>query len=84
MKISPMDIQKQTFGPKFRGIDPEEVRSYLTLVAEEVAALQRERDVLEHGVRGEQVRRVAKAALVEAGIVGVDRREHCRAGRVDR
>ncbi len=51
MKISPMDIQKQTFGPKLRGIDPEEVRSYLTLVAEEVAALQRERDALDQEVQ---------------------------------
>ncbi|HET7294493.1 MAG TPA: DivIVA domain-containing protein [Vicinamibacteria bacterium] len=46
MKISPMDIQKQTFGPKLRGFDREEVRSYLNLVAEEVAAVQRERDTL--------------------------------------
>ncbi len=44
MKISPMDIQKQTFGQQLRGFDKEEVKSYLNLVAEEVAALQRERD----------------------------------------
>jgi cell division initiation protein len=46
MKISPMDIQRQTFARRIRGLDPEEVRSYLTLVAEEVAALQHERDDL--------------------------------------
>jgi cell division initiation protein len=46
MKISPMDIQKQTFGRKLRGFDPEDVKTYLSLVAEEVAALQRERDSL--------------------------------------
>ena len=46
MKISPMDIQRQTFGRRFRGLDPEEVRTYLALVAEEVAALQHERDDL--------------------------------------
>jgi cell division initiation protein len=46
MKISPMDIQRQTFARKFRGLDPEEVRTYLALVAEEVAALQHERDDL--------------------------------------
>ncbi len=46
MKISPMDIQRQIFSRRLRGYDPEEVRTYLNLVAEEVAALQRERDAL--------------------------------------
>jgi cell division initiation protein len=46
MKISPMDIQRQTFARRIRGLDPEEVRTYLALVAEEVAALQHERDDL--------------------------------------
>jgi cell division initiation protein len=51
MKISPMDIQRQTFGRKFRGFDGDEVRSYLNIVAEEVAALQRERDAFEQEVQ---------------------------------
>ena len=51
MKISPMDLQRQTFGIKFRGYDKEDVRTYLNLVAEEVAALQRDRDSLEREVQ---------------------------------
>jgi cell division initiation protein len=51
MKISPMDIQRQTFARRLRGFDPEEVRTYLSLVAEEVAALQRDRDTLEQQVQ---------------------------------
>ncbi|PYQ46407.1 MAG: hypothetical protein DMF77_00895 [Acidobacteria bacterium] len=47
MKISPMDIQRQTFGQRFRGLDRDEVRAYLNIVAEEVAALQMERDRLD-------------------------------------
>ena len=47
MKISPMDIQRQTFGQRFRGLDPDEVRAYLNIVAEEAAALQMERDRLD-------------------------------------
>jgi cell division initiation protein len=47
MKISPMDIQRQAFSRRFRGLDEDEVRSYLHLVAEEVAAIQRERDLLD-------------------------------------
>jgi len=54
MKISPMDIQRQTFAARFRGFDREEVRTYLSLVAEEVAAIQRERDTLEHQLQNLQ------------------------------
>jgi cell division initiation protein len=51
MKISPMDLQRQTFGQRLRGFDTAEVRTYLNIVAEEVAALQRERDGLEQEVQ---------------------------------
>jgi cell division initiation protein len=46
-----MDLQRQTFGLQFRGYDKEDVRTYLNLVAEEVAALQRDRDSLEREVQ---------------------------------
>jgi cell division initiation protein len=59
MKILPMDIQRQSFGQKFRGFDPEEVRGYLTIVAEEVASIQGERDRLDHEIQS------LKAALEE-------------------
>ena len=51
MKISPMDIQRQAFGRKMRGLDADEVRAYLNIVAEEVAILQMERDRLHHEVQ---------------------------------
>ena len=54
MKISPMDIQRQTFTQKFRGFDREEVRTYLALVAEELASLQREHDSLAQKVQSLQ------------------------------
>jgi cell division initiation protein len=50
VKVSPMDIQKQVFGKRLRGYDRDEVRTYLSYVAEEVASLQRERDALEQEV----------------------------------
>ena len=46
-----MDIQRQTFGRKFARLDPDEVRAYLNIVAEEVAALQMERDRLDQEVQ---------------------------------
>jgi cell division initiation protein len=51
MKISPMDLQRQTFAQRWRGFDTAEVRTYLNIVAEEVAALQRERDGLDQEVQ---------------------------------
>ncbi|HVR70420.1 MAG TPA: DivIVA domain-containing protein [Vicinamibacteria bacterium] len=54
MKISPMDIQRQEFARVMRGYDREEVRTYLNIVAEEVAALQRERDSFDQQVQNMQ------------------------------
>jgi cell division initiation protein len=54
MKISPMDIQRQEFTRVLRGYDREEVRTYLNIVAEEVAALQRERDSFDQQVQNMQ------------------------------
>jgi cell division initiation protein len=46
-----MDIQRQAFGRRFRGLDPDEVRTFLSLLAEEVAALQREKSEVEQQLR---------------------------------
>jgi cell division initiation protein len=39
MKISPLDIKKQDFGKKFRGYRPDEVHSFLNMVAGEMEGL---------------------------------------------
>ena len=51
MKITPMDVQRQAFSTRFRGLDPDEVRGHLTLVAEELAAVERERAGLDQQVK---------------------------------
>ncbi len=51
MKITPMDVQRQAFSRRFRGLDSDEVRGYLTMVAEELAAVERERSGLEQQVK---------------------------------
>jgi cell division initiation protein len=51
VKVNPMDIQKQTFGKRWRGFDRDEVRTYLNYLAEEYALLQRERDSLAQEVQ---------------------------------
>jgi cell division initiation protein len=51
MKITPMDVQRQAFSRRFRGLDADEVRGYLNLVAEELASVERERSGLEQQVK---------------------------------
>jgi len=51
MKLSPSDVQRQAFGTRFRGFDPDEVRAFLAAVAEEMAAIQREKDDIDQQLR---------------------------------
>ena len=51
MKLTPADIQRQSFSSRFRGFDRDEVRAFLAAVAEETAALQREMDATEQQLR---------------------------------
>jgi cell division initiation protein len=51
MKLTPTDIQRQSFSARFRGFDRDEVRAFLAAVAEEMAALQREMDGTEQQLR---------------------------------
>ncbi len=86
MKISPMDIQKQTFDGQMRGYDKEEVRTYLSLVAEEVAALQRERDALAQDLQNvrdlldehRQREQILKNTLLTAQRVSEEIKENAR------
>ena len=39
MKLSPLDIKKQEFGKKFKGFSPDEVNSFLDMIADEMEDL---------------------------------------------
>ena len=47
MALTPLDIRKQTFAPKLRGVDPNEVEQFLALVADEFERRLAELDRLE-------------------------------------
>ncbi len=47
MRLTPLDIKKQEFKRLMRGYDPEEVHTFLEMVAEEFEILQREKNRLE-------------------------------------
>jgi cell division initiation protein len=51
MKLTPADVQRQIFSSRFRGFDPDEVRTFLAAVAEEMAGLQREKDLVAQQLR---------------------------------
>jgi cell division initiation protein len=51
MKLTPADIQRQTFSRRFRGFDRDEVMAFLAAVAEEMASLQREQTETEQQLR---------------------------------
>ena len=55
-RLTAMDIEKQEFGRRLRGYDPEEVRLYLRSVAEEVERLN-----LENGRLLEEIGELAAA-----------------------
>lgn len=50
MKISSIDIQRQKFGTKLKGYDPEEVQNFLIGVAEELEELNRQNDLYKQEV----------------------------------
>jgi cell division initiation protein len=51
MKLTPTDIQRQSFSSRFRGFDRDEVMAFLAAVAEEMATLQREQAETEQQLR---------------------------------
>jgi cell division initiation protein len=51
MKLTPSDVQRQSFDTRFRGFDRDEVRTFLAAVAEEMAALLREKEETEQQLR---------------------------------
>jgi cell division initiation protein len=50
MKISAIDIQRQSFRIKLKGFDQEEVRNFLISVSEEVEELNRQNEVYRHEI----------------------------------
>jgi len=56
MKITPLDIQKKTFKTAFRGLDPDEVDSFLDLVAGELEEVVKENITLSEDLRRKATR----------------------------
>lgn len=53
MELSPLEITQREFGRKFRGLDPEEVQTFLEQIAEEMTRL-----LHETGDRAAQIQRL--------------------------
>lgn len=86
MKLTPSDVQRQAFSRRFRGLDPDEVRAFLAAVAEEMAAMLREKEHTEQEllhleliVREHREREaILKNTLLTAQKVAEDIRETAR------
>ena len=52
MKITPLDMRRQEFGRKMRGIDPDEVETFLEMVADEFEAVIKENTTLRDRISG--------------------------------
>ncbi|MBM3319993.1 MAG: DivIVA domain-containing protein [Candidatus Eisenbacteria bacterium] len=84
MKISPLDIRKQTFRKALRGLDEQEVASFLEMVADEVEEVVQENRVLRDriatsDIQLENYRRIEEAlrnALVTAEKVARDTKKN--------
>jgi cell division initiation protein len=78
--LSPLEIQKQTFGRVLKGYNADDVRAYLHLVAEEIERLLRDTDRLsrENGMLREDLEdhtsreRILKDTLLSAQKVAED------------
>ena len=51
MKLTPLDIQRHSFQTRFRGVDRDEVTTFLNLVAEEMEQLRAENEKLSEETR---------------------------------
>ena len=51
MKLTPLDIQRQSFQAQFRGFDRDEVTTFLNVVAEEMEQLRSENEKLQEETR---------------------------------
>ncbi len=51
MKLTPLDIQRQSFQVRFRGFDRDEVTTFLNVVAEEMEQLRSENEKLQEEAR---------------------------------
>ena len=49
MTISPLDVRNQVFRRRFRGYDPDEVKTFLDAVADYMEEMLKEKEVLEKG-----------------------------------
>lgn len=84
--LTPLEIQKQTFGRKFKGYDADEVRAYLQMVAEEIERLVKDVDRLsrENAMLREdlddhnQRERILKDTLLSAQKVSEDVKSNAR------
>lgn len=86
MEVTPLEIQKQSFGRTMRGYSEDEVRAFLHLVAEEVETLLKQKELLnrenmllrEEVAENQEREKILKDTLLSAQKVSDDVRINAR------
>ncbi len=84
MRMTPLDVQSHRFGRRFSGFDPDEVQTFLRLVAEDYESLLHENESLRDRVRRVETRveellsdeKLLKETLVSAQALGEELRRN--------
>jgi cell division initiation protein len=86
MKLTPLDIQRQSFQARFRGFDRVEVTTFLDVVAEEMEQLRSENEKMQEEVRRQSAllsehherEQILKNTLVSAQRTSEDIKENAK------
>lgn len=86
MKLTPLEVRKQTFRKTMRGFDPEEVRIFLDMVADEYERSQQENGMLREKVRYlnerleeyHNLEKTLQNSILTAERISAESREHSR------
>ncbi len=86
MKLTPLEVRKQTFRKTMRGFDPEEVRIFLDMVADEYERSQQENGMLSEKVRYlnerleeyHNLEKTLQNSILTAERIAAESREHSR------
>jgi cell division initiation protein len=86
MKLTPLDIQRQSFQVRFRGFDRDEVTTFLNVVAEEMEQLRSENEKLQEEARRQSAllsehherEQILKNTLVSAQRTSEDIKENAK------
>ncbi len=87
MKLSPLDIRKQEFGGQIKGFDKEEVKSFLTMIADEFEQLLSQQQELQKTIENQSTKLSeykAKEKSLQDALVSAERTSRAKTEEIDK